>query len=129
MEELLTVGHCSGRVMEKTIGHLTWAFLLKRPALSLLSSVYGFARVCRNFDAPLWGSMREELSRAIGILPLVTAELGEWSSTVTASDSSGYAIGVCRRDLDPIRVGGIGRECEKWRYDFGPAARAREHTP
>lgn len=125
---LLSIGHCSGRVMEKIIGHLTWALLLKRPALSLLGSVYGFARVCRNFDAPLWGSVREELSRAIDILPLVTAELGKWSSTVTASDSSGFAIGVCRRDLDPARVGSIGRECEKWRYDFESAARARSHA-
>lgn len=54
IDELLAVGHCSGRLVENITGHLTWAFLLKRPApgpaelrVRLLASVLQLRRAAQ----------------------------------------------------------------------------------
>eukprot|EP00959_Pyramimonas_sp_CCMP1952_P400940 8401390-Pyramimonas_sp.AAC.1 len=57
--------------MEILVGHLTWVMLLQRSALSVLSSVYAFAQAGKGRVLDLWPSVRQELTTAMGLLPLL----------------------------------------------------------
>ena len=42
---LLDKGVASGHDVQIIVGHITWAMLLRREALAILSAVYAFARL------------------------------------------------------------------------------------
>ena len=84
-------------VVEKLLGHFTYAFTLRREAPSTFTSVYAFVQRGRDghrASHELWNFARRELWFASSILPLVSSSLSlPWSSVVLASDSS--ATGYC----------------------------------
>lgn len=65
-------GVASGRDLQKILGHLCCAFLLRRGLLSCLSSCFAFAVPNGGKRLPLWGSVQRGLSMDAGLLPFAT---------------------------------------------------------
>ena len=61
----------SGWVLEVTVGHCTFYGLVCREALSVSHSVYRFIRKHYYRSAPLWESVREELTAFKGLMIFV----------------------------------------------------------
>eukprot|EP00959_Pyramimonas_sp_CCMP1952_P132851 2777437-Pyramimonas_sp.AAC.1 len=77
--------HITGRQMERLAGHIVALLLLRREALSLLSAVYPFIRESHEKAQPLWPSGKQELRRALALLPTVLADLkGPWHTEAGA---------------------------------------------
>lgn len=97
--ELLKVCRIDSRRLLRLLGHYTYAALLKREMLSILSTCYAFCSVKSDQVRTLWGSARRELRWAAALLPMVYAALTTPRSAVThASDASGgheQGFGVC----------------------------------
>ena len=60
-EELLDQGWASGKLIEKVVGHLTYAALLARELLSCFEAVYVFIKKHYAAKARLWPRVRREL--------------------------------------------------------------------
>jgi hypothetical protein len=61
------------------------------------------------------------------ILPLLRTNLSAaWLTTVAAVDASESGIGICRRTIDPLEIGKLGRASERWRFQVESAIKARE---
>ncbi|CAK0866137.1 unnamed protein product, partial [Prorocentrum cordatum] len=111
------------------LGHVTWAMICKREALSTLSSVYAFKAVKDPDVRPLWNSVRFELWCVASTLPLWSSHLGPpWGSRVSASDASPIGVGVCARELEGPRVARIGGLTERWRCRCTSAVAARANA-
>ena len=77
-------------VMNSLLGKLVWPFLLKRPLLAVLGSVFAFVRkVERCGPQVLWPSVRQELRAAWALLPFLSADFATMDSMVVASDATG----------------------------------------
>ena len=65
---VLCRGSASGRDIESLIGHITFGFLVRRPLLSSLRTLYDFShdRSCRH--RVLWPSVVRELEMIRGLL-------------------------------------------------------------
>ena len=102
VQELLKRGRCSSRTLEKIVGHLTFAGLIRREFLSIFQACYVYIRRGFSEGTLLWGAVRRELFWAISLLPLLHRDLGmEWSEEVHATDASfwGRGVTVTRRGL------------------------------
>jgi hypothetical protein len=96
---IISVGACTGVDIERVVGKLTWAMLIKRPALSVFSAVYKFARSAGDQWTPIWSSVRNELVVASGLLPLLNVSLDSvWFNSVLAVDASNVGQGVVATD-------------------------------
>ena len=102
--------------MEVMMGHIVYHFMLMRPALAILSSlyrvVYSEHDFCR-FDA----EQLRELRLAKALIPLAGVDLGaSWHPWAYCSDASmwGYALATSKFDLDELRD--IGAYRERWRF-------------
>jgi hypothetical protein len=92
---LLSQKQCTGRELEVLMGHWTWACLVRRPSLSVFTSVYHFIRSAGPVRFVIWNSVRRELHTAMGLAPLLTASLDAVQfRTVVASDASTVGLGV-----------------------------------
>lgn len=92
---LLSQKQCTGRELEVLMGHWTWACLVRRPSLSVFSSVYHFIRSAGPVRFVIWNSVRRELHAAMGLVPLLTASLDAAPQRfVVASDASTVGLGV-----------------------------------
>ena len=90
----------SGKELARILGKWNWAFLARRPAMSVFAAAYLFARANENSSVPLWDSVRKELKVAVQIAPLLHTRLDlPWSGTVMASDASLTAGGVMAKTL------------------------------
>jgi hypothetical protein len=117
--ELLTVGHCSGRTLARLLGHWTWAVLVRRPLLSIFSSVYRFIEVAGHRDFNLWPSVRAELEVMVGLAPLCFSSIRDgWWDRVVAVDSSSQGLGVVAARVPPSVV----------RAEAALASASGEHT-
>ena len=126
---LLERGKCSGLQLERVIGHLTWAAMLRRESLSVLSSCYSFSRQLQSGTARLWPTVRRELRQFAALLPLLCAEIGlPWDSTAYCSDSSDTGYAVLSRDVGVSTCSTWGRLNERWRFDYEDAVKARSHA-
>jgi hypothetical protein len=94
-QALLDCGYSTGKQVEQLIGSFSWAFLPRRPAFSVFSSVYRFI-ACAGFNSyQIWPSVRRELQIAMALAPLLHANIGAlWSPRVLASDASTEGQGV-----------------------------------
>ncbi len=92
---LLFAGEATGRDVAAIVGAWVWASLVQRPALSLLSTVFRFARVADRRRFSLWSSVDDELEKMCRIAPLLQVRLASiFSTTVVASDASSLGQGV-----------------------------------
>eukprot|EP00959_Pyramimonas_sp_CCMP1952_P286683 5994636-Pyramimonas_sp.AAC.1 len=57
------------------VGHLAFAFLMRRPLLSVFGATYRFIRCCCQSERNLWPSVIAEVETAHRLLPLCVAEL------------------------------------------------------
>jgi hypothetical protein len=79
----------------RLMGLWVWAMLPCRPALSIFGSAFAFLRVCLPGGSTLWPSARRELSAAVALLPLFTANLSApLFPKLIASDASEFGAGV-----------------------------------
>eukprot|EP00971_Amphidinium_carterae_P102715 2033156-Amphidinium_carterae.1 len=72
---LLDRGRCTGQELSVLLGHLTYAFLLNRPLLSIFAACYVFVDKHRHRRVRMWPSVAKELANAVGLLPLAYADL------------------------------------------------------
>ena len=125
---ILDRGVASGHDIQVLVGHITWAMLLRREALAILSSVYAFARLGTEL-VRLWETVRCELRQVADLLPLFFCDTGiGWSEKVMCTDSCDSAFGVLKRTIDPEIVAKWGRQSERFRYMFEDSVCAREHA-
>src|SRR6185503_8433417 len=59
---LLDRGECTGLELAHTVGQWTWAALVRRPSLAVLSSVYRFITRAGRRCWTLWPTVRRELT-------------------------------------------------------------------
>jgi hypothetical protein len=92
---LLDKQHCSGRDMAALVGSWTWACLVRRPLLSVFSSVYRFIETAQTRVFRIWPSVQRELNIMTGVAPLLFADLrANWMPALVATDASEHALGV-----------------------------------
>lgn len=58
---LLRRGRASGAQMRHVLGHFTWAAMMRRECLSLVSSCYSFVQSGDDEERPLWKIVQKEL--------------------------------------------------------------------
>ena len=105
LDVVLKRGRASSLEVECLVGHLTFAFLVRRPLLSCFRSVYDFMQGRGVEQRPLWSSVRRELEMAKGLLILSRADLTQKASPrVFAYDAcpSGHASCSWMADVDEI---------------------------
>lgn len=135
---LLHVGECTGMQLARVVGQWTWAALVRRCSLSVLSSVYRFIERAGHRRWCLWPSVRDELSVMMGIAPLLRAELDTPDASLTiATDASSTGFGVVTtRDevraapRDPSFVPSVvGADVQdaRWSTALAGAWRRQEH--
>ncbi|CAK0825378.1 unnamed protein product, partial [Prorocentrum cordatum] len=114
----------TGHEVERVLGHIMAACMLRRESLAAFSACYTFAETSGLKRQPLWPSARRELFWARSLLPCVVGEMGKaWSSTVTAYDASPWGFGVVETEWEPAAVASRGRLSERARFR-GPLAAA-----
>lgn len=103
--QLIHAGECSGKDLQRILGTWTWAFLVCRPAFAIFSAVYRFVETAGHLTFQLWPSVRVELEIAIGVAPLLVANLSApWSKLVFCSDASSTGYGVVAANFSPDTV-------------------------
>ena len=117
---------CTGREVERLLGHIVHAFMLRRELLALLHATYGFVQASYLVRQTLWHSVVLELGRCLALLPVVVAKLDRpWSERAFAFDASPWGIGDCEASwpvADVASCRGV-RECWRFKLDLeGPSA-------
>lgn len=129
IDELLCRNFASGELLQLVIGHITWAVMARREALSILSACYSFVHQCGNTPHRLWPRVRTELRWISALLPMFQSTISTgWSQDIFASDSSPYGYGICHRTVSDSTARVIGSQCERWRFRFEDAVDARKHA-
>ena len=72
---LLLRGSCTGKDMERLLGHWTWVCLCRRSAFAIFCSIYRFCEAARFSNFTIWPSVRRELQTAIALAPLMFSSL------------------------------------------------------
>eukprot|EP00808_Paulinella_micropora_P000919 g25754.t1 len=93
-------GETSGRMIQWLVGCWTWVMLLKRPSLSIFSSVYVFGKRFNQATATIWKSVVRELMLARALAPLLYERISPLLlyvlfKHVIATDASESGLGVC----------------------------------
>lgn len=115
--ELLREGKCNGRLLEKLIGHYTFAGLLQRGMLSVFQASYVFVRRHYEDVHELWPEVRRELFWAGSLIALIRKDLdAEWSDVVHATDASFWGRGVVSTTRRREEIKKHGRQCDRWRF-------------
>ena len=65
----------TGDQVAKLIGHITWGYLLRRPAESLVNAWYRFARTFGPRSGRLWPAVAQEFRWIASLLPLLTCAI------------------------------------------------------
>ena len=104
---LLRRGRCSGAELSALVGKWTWAALVNRPVLSVLSSVYRFVEAAEWRTFTVWRSVREELIRIAALAPVMVARLSMPVAPITiATDASEWGVGVAVTSVPlPVSAG------------------------
>ncbi|CAK0810182.1 unnamed protein product, partial [Prorocentrum cordatum] len=129
LDTVLRRGCCSSKMLEVLVGHITWACLIRRELLCVLSSVYPYMAAGLPTTSRLWPSVRQELWLVRSLLPLLQKDLSSpWHDVVGVSDASEFGVGVAVRSARPDAAAQHGRQCERWRYRVHGAEKARERA-
>ena len=70
IDELLMRNVASGELLQLLMGHITWAIMARREALSILNACYGFIHQFGQEPQRLWPRVRIELKWISALLPL-----------------------------------------------------------
>ena len=77
----------------------------------------------------LWESVRQELTNAMHVLPLLAVQFDlPWSGLVTCSDATLRGYAVQEADFPVADVRRVGRWSERWRFKVEGASRARDRA-
>ena len=131
-EALLRVGRCTGKDMERLMGHWTWAVLARRPALAVFCGVYRFMECAGKKVFDIWPTVARELRCIIGLAPLLFASLKPvWFHKAIATDASDTGMGVSTTPASPaaLREMSLARPpCDNGPVDrsLHPALRGRK---
>jgi hypothetical protein len=105
IEHILACPRITGQQLERLVGHITFAFLIRRELLSILSSSYAFISVNYRNKCWLWASVKRELSMVLALLPLANSKCYyPYDPVVYCSDACEYGHGTCRSEWDPDTV-------------------------
>ena len=119
VDELLRQGWGSGQLVERIVGHCTFASLLRRELLSCFQAVYVFIRKRYHVHGRLWPEVVRELRWISSLLPLCHRNLGaEWSPSIFAVDASTWGRGVvtAKGDIDLVRQ--QAQHFDRWRFSI-----------
>jgi hypothetical protein len=117
IDELLRQGWGSGQLVERIVGHCTFAALLRREILSCFQAVYVFTRKRYHVHSRLWPEVARELRWVSSLLPLVQRDLSaEWSTDVYAVDASTWGRGVVAAKADRDLVRDQARHLDRCRF-------------
>ena len=101
----LKVGKCTGLGLARLLGIWTWAFMVRRNCFSVFNAVYRFVLEADRLVFQIWPSVRQELLTAIGLLPLLFADIAfGWFPKVICADASSMGLGVVAADMAPAAV-------------------------
>ena len=115
--ELLSQGWATGKLLEKIVGHLTFASLLRRELLSCFQATYVYIKKCYHVHSRIWPQVVRELKWACSLLPLVCRNMAApWSSEVLATDASHWGRGVAKLKSSVERVRAQARVQDRWRF-------------
>ena len=82
-DELLRRGSATGDQIRKYLGHVTWAMLMRKECLCLVSAAYRFVSWAGSRQCRLWPAVRREIKWISSILPLLFADTRrQWWGTV-----------------------------------------------
>ncbi|CAK0815074.1 unnamed protein product, partial [Prorocentrum cordatum] len=88
------------------------------PFLPIFDAVHRFATKYRDAARPLSDGVRRELRWAVGLLPLLWANLrAEWETRVHATVASEQGRWVVQREVDIDWARALGRENDRWRLN------------
>ena len=91
--EMLARNRVSGHQLRRFLGHFTWSALLRREALSLVSTCYKFVEWAQETTCGIWAPVRRELGWIISLLPLLFADARRpWHPHLYAADASGRGV-------------------------------------
>ena len=113
-------GWARPREVERLVGKLTHWLLLHRPALALLNAVYAFCHT----DSPdrprrLWPSVKQELSDAVAVLPLVRSDLSRpVAEQLLQTDACDTGAAVVYTDT--VEHAALRQECARPRRTMRP---------
>eukprot|EP00959_Pyramimonas_sp_CCMP1952_P115934 2423670-Pyramimonas_sp.AAC.1 len=126
-QALVRRGRCTGREVRAILGHLCFAFLLRRPCPSCIAAACAFAGSAGNDGKNLWPSVKREFLIAAAILPLVYAGIAAgWLDQVAATDASTTGLGVCVAEWPTHAIQLAGVHDERWRFKKDPQRKRRE---
>jgi hypothetical protein len=92
--KIVRSGSASEDAIRSIVGSWTWAMLVRRPSLSVFDKVFAFMRVAGS-GSSLWPSVITELLVAIGLAPLLVANLrSNPFPKIGAVDASSLGCGV-----------------------------------
>ena len=129
IEGALAHGRCSGEQLGRLLGHITYACLLRREMLSILSSCYAFISSKGPASGVLWSSVRRELIWISSLLPLAcTNTWREWSPRLHVGDASDDGFCVCELMTEVATISSLGRTSERWRFRTEDVIAARQHS-
>ncbi|CAK9008777.1 Uncharacterized protein SCF082_LOCUS10011, partial [Durusdinium trenchii] len=129
VREILRRNAASGQQLERLLGHITFISLCRREALSVLGETYTFTRKNYTRVAPLWKSVRKELSTWDGISPLIFVNLrAPWSTTLYSVDASDWGMGVTTSNITRDEASMLGKYTERWRFKDPLAKNPRRHA-
>ena len=127
LKGLLARKCCSGKALEKVIGHCTFCGLMNRMSLSCFHAVYKFIQRHYHSAGQIWTSVRKELATFRGILFLLVQEWDrQWNPLVSSSDASLTGFGVCHAWWEAAHVAQVGRVLERSRFRRFASHSARE---
>ena len=117
VDELLRQGWGSGQLVERIVGHCTFAGLLRRELLSCFQAVYVFIHKCYHVHARLWPAVTRELRWVSSLLPLVHRNLSaQWSPHVYAVDASTWGRGVVTAEAATALISEQAKHLDRWRF-------------
>jgi len=71
---LLRRGWCSGHMLRAVLGHVTWTSMLRREALTILLSSYGFVAAYQEKQARIWDSVSHALATIRDLPPILACD-------------------------------------------------------
>jgi hypothetical protein len=92
---LISVGMASSSQLSSLIGSWTWAILIRRPLLAVLSASYRFIELDHTRPLTIWPSVKRELQTLCDLAPLMVGSLRtKGFDQVVATDASQFGTGV-----------------------------------
>ena len=109
------------RESQRFLGHLVLVFLLNRPLLSIMRSLYDFVQWVGDRRAHLWKSCLKEIGWIMVLLPFARCQLDlPWSTQLTISDACVTGVALCSLDVNVGDARSIGEIAERSRFKCSP---------